>query len=427
MKLYFRNKLEKPLFEGAVPNAGEIEIVEDYEEEAHNNWLKQHKDSMKKQKQEERIQREFHTNEEDVFRKLEERELMEELGLDPDNLNEDALSNLLSNQVETPQWPSEICDKEAMSDKGIFDILDKLEAQEKHEESEIDPEVELNLQSTNDFVRNLMKGQTEENPSKWRPQVGRAINEVEKPTEDLDIMDEDDVEDEIDPDQPDEVKLIREQLSQLPMEQQEMFLKSQVQILKSKMRKMQTEHFISDELTHLLNVVVCLEDDLQDMMFDKIQAASTDELSDESESFPDIPDSNTKRRISFAATDEELIFRKEEAVAQMLPKKKPQERREVISLDAPLKHAPKEVGIKEPLKPIGSKVMQKVEQNLEFVMEHQSVQDFDLLNQILEASTGQINTLHIRVKHSNTVAASTECDKGIPGSPADIYNLHKRL
>jgi len=70
--------------------------------------------------------------------------------------------------------------------------------------------------------------------------------------------------------------------------------------------------------------------------------------------------------------------------------------------------------------------MQKVEQNLEFVKEHQSVQDFDLVNQILEASTGRINTLHISVKHSNAVAAVTECDEMIPGNPADIYNLYKK-
>jgi len=178
-------------------------------------------------------------------------------------------------------------------------------------------------------------------------------------------MDEDDEDedeyDDNDPDQPEEVKLIRQQLSQLPIQQREEFLMSQLQIIKSKMRKIQKEHFISDELTHLMNVVVCLEDDLQDMMFAEIHAASTDELSDESESLLDTIDVNKKRRISFAATDEELIFRKEETVAQMLSKQKQQQSREVISLDAPLKplESQKEVSVKEPVNQLLRKLCKK--------------------------------------------------------------------
>ncbi|XP_034476371.1 unconventional prefoldin RPB5 interactor-like protein [Drosophila innubila] len=422
----WQNKLEKPLLEGAMPNAGEIEIVEAFEEEAHNTWLEQHKESLRKQKQEEREYRESLTADEDPFKTLNLVEMMEELGLDPASLNEQ------SNQVKTPQSESEICDKEAqpmtvLTDEQVFDILDKLEAQEQHEEAEIQSEEEENLQSTSDLVRNLMQDQTALN---WRPRFSRAKNEVEKPTEDVHGMDEDDEDeyDDNDPDQPEEVKLIRQQLAQLPIQQQQEFLLSQLQIIKSKMRKIQKEHFISDELTHLMNVVVCLEDDLQDMMFAEIQAASADEQSDESESLLDSIDINKKRRISFAATDEELIFRKEETVAQMLSKQKQQQSREVISLDAPLKplESQKEARVKEPVKPVTSQIMQKVEQNLQFVKEHQSVQDFDLVNQILEASTGRINTLHISVKHSNAVAPATECDEMIPGNPADIYNLYKK-
>ncbi|KAL7735451.1 hypothetical protein ACLKA6_019562 [Drosophila palustris] len=424
----WQNKLEKPLLEGALPNAGEIEIVEDYEEEAHNKWLKQHKESVRKQKQEERIQRESQSDEKGILKELEERELLEELGLDPDNLSEQAISKLLKDQLQIPQSESEVCDTQFEStktDEQLFDILDKLELEEQQEEYDIDLEAERNQQVTNNLIQNLMRRETKVDPSNWLPRIGKAGNNVEKPNEGVDIWDEDDDDDDPDPDQPVEVKLIREQMAQLPIEQQEEFLKSQLQILKSKMRKMQKEHFISDELTHLMNVVVCLEDDLDDMIFGLTQAASTDELSDESESLPNATD-NKKRRISFAPTDDELVFRKEESVAQMLPQRKQQQSREVITLDAPLKIAQTEVSEKEPLKPVTSQIMKKVEQNLDFVQEHQSVQDFDLVNQILEASTGRINTLHISVKHSDAVAASTACDESIPGNPADIYNLHKK-
>jgi len=351
-----------------VPNAGEIEIVEDYDEEAHNNWLKAHKESVRKQKEQERIERsqESHLDVE-AFKKLEEREMLEELGLDPDNFKDNELSALL-NAEGIQKTESKVCDTQTITDEQVFDMLNKLEAQEQDEEAEMDPEAEENLHNTNDVVMQLTKNQTE--ITSIKPRIAKAQNNAEKPDKDEDSMDMD----EDDSDQPEEVKLIREQLAQLPVEQQEEFLKSQLQIIKSKMRKLQKENFINDELTHLMNVVVCLEDDLQEMMFDSIQTVSTDELSDESESMSNAIDVNKSRRISFAETDEKLIFRKDEAVAQMMAKNK-KNSREVITLDAPLQHVQKEVSIKEPLKPVTSQIMQKVEQNLEFVKEHQSVQD----------------------------------------------------
>ncbi|KAH8394781.1 hypothetical protein KR222_005611, partial [Zaprionus bogoriensis] len=409
----WQNKLDKPLLEGAVPSAGEIEIVEDYDEEAHKQWLQEHRESVRKQKQEERIQREEHVQHEDVFKQLEEREMMEELGLDPDDFNQQELDDL----VGTAPAETKDCDKEALTDEQVFELLDKLEAEEQREADEIDPEAEQNLQNTNELVQNLMKGQTEVSETR------RRIAKAAKPMEDADSSDEEES------DQPEEVKLIREQMRQLPEQEREEFLKSQIQIIKAKMRKIQKEHFISDELTHLMNVVVSLEDDLQEMIFEHVQADSTEpEQSDETESLPDAAD-NKKRRISFATTDEQLIFRHNEPVADMLPKVKPKQeevtpkrQRDIIALDTPLPQAQSEVATK----PASPKILQKVEQNLEFVKENQSVQDFDLVNQILEASTGQINTLHISFQHSEAVAHSAEMEDGVPANPAHFYELYKK-
>lgn len=398
-----------------MPNAGEIEIVEDYDEEAHKKWLMEHKEKLRKEKQEERVQREEHLKDEDLFKKLEDREMMEELGLDPENFNEQALNDL----VGTADVGTKDCDKDALTDNEVFDLLDKLEAEEKNDVEEIDPEAEGNLQNTNEMVQNLMKkGHTEVSQTKRR--TARTVNPIE----------ENDISDDDDSDQPEEVKMIREQLVQLPEEEQEEFLKSQIQIIKAKMRKMQKENFISDELTHLMNVVVSLEDDLQEMIFENDESIEPEE-SDEVESLPDTVN-NKKRRISFAKTDEELLFRRNETVAEMLSNAKQQEQkqkpeqpsqRDVISLDASLQQAPKDVDVKPPTSP---QIMQKVEQNLEFVKEHQSVQDFDLVNQILEASTGRIHTLHISFQHSDAMAQPVEPEDGVPGCPAHFYELYKK-
>lgn len=412
-----RNNLEKPVLEGAVPNAGEIEIVEDYDEEAHKKWIMEHKEKVRKEKQEERVHREKHLKDEDLFKKLEEREMIEELGLDPENFNEEALNDL----VGTTDIGTKDCDKDALTDKGVFDLLDKLEAAEKNDAEQIDLEAEKNLQNTKEMVQNLMKKDLTEVPQTKR-RTARTVN----PIVDNDISDDEDS------DQPEEVKMIREQLVQLPKEEQEEFLKSQIQIIKAKMRKIQKKHFISDELTHLMNVVVSLEDDLQEMIFEKDEAESIElEESDEVESLPETVN-NKKRRISFAKTDEELLFRRNETVAEMLSKAKQLEQkqipeqpshRDVISLDAPLQQAPKDVEVKPPTTP---QIMQKVEQNLEFVKENQSVQDFDLVNQILEASTGRIHTLYISFQHSGAVAEPVELEDGVPGCPAHFYELYKK-
>lgn len=404
--------------EGAVPNAGEIEIVEDYDEETHNNWLVEHKESVRKQKQEERKQREAHLHDEDIFKKLEEREMMEELGLDPENFNEQALSDI----VGTPDSKTKDCDEEALTDDQVFNLLDKLEAEEKNQADEIDPEEERNLQNTNELVQNLMKGHTDGHETKRR--IARAV----EPIDDSDNSDDDS-------DQPEEVKMIREQVLQLPEEEQEEFLIAQIQIIKAKMRKIQKEHFISDELTHLMNVAVSLEDDLQEMLFEKDEAEmiETDEAeiveTDEIESLPDAANNN-KRRISFAKTDEQLLFRRNETVAEMLSKAKQQEeklkpqqtiKREVISLDASLQQAQNKIDVK----PSSPQILQKVEENLEFVKEHQSVQDFDLVNQILEASTGKIHTLQISFQHSDAVADHVDMKNDFPVNPSHFYDLYK--
>ncbi|EDW02248.1 GH20003 [Drosophila grimshawi] len=421
----WQKKLATPIVEGAVPNAGEVEVVEEYNEEEHNKWLKEHKERLRKEKQEERKEREARaTDGGDLLKTLEERELMEELGLDPNDLNEQTLSEMLNNKPESDQdqLKNKDCDKETaadMTDEQLFEMLDKLELQEQNEITQMDTEAEQNLQGTQEMVHNLMKTQTAVKSTKER--IGKEKN--------IEISDEDEVDngdEEEESDQPEEVKLIREQVALLPREERVQFINTQLQIIKAKMRQVQKKSFISDELTHLMNVTVILEDDLQELLFEHTEDASSEEQSEDTESLTE-PIDNKKRRISFAKTDEQLVFRKNESVAEMLPKGK-QHKREVISLDAPVQPLnQQQVSKVEPAVVNKSpQIMQKVEKNLEFVKENQSVQDFDLVNQILEASTGRIATLQINFNHSEANAAPEDFDKNsIPGNPSHFYQLYK--
>ncbi|EDV37785.1 uncharacterized protein Dana_GF13629 [Drosophila ananassae] len=430
----WQNKLSTPFTEGAVPSGDQVEIVEDFNEESHNKWMAEHRDRVRRQKEEERLKRQAEPagSGDDVLRKLEEREMMEELGLDPDNLSKEVLEDILNPE-------SAVVDPipTALTEEQESEIWKKLEAQEESEKAEdLGAEAEESLRSTDDLVRQLMSGDVEATSSKKR--IGRDKPASESTDHKTDIKNNIGVE-EAQPiesdeeDEAEEVQTIREQVSLLPIEEREPFLRSQIQILTAKMRKIQKVNFISDELVHLMNVVVMLEDDLQDMLCDLELEASDAEQVEEFED-PDepavepevVPEPSTKtRRISFAAADQKLEFRREETVAEMLPNAR-KNSRDVIRLDEPVEPPPKEVAKKKNIKP-STDILQKVERNIEFVKENQSVQDFDLLNQILEESTGRINTLHISFNHSNAVtAAKYDTEDAIPGTPADFYEKFEK-
>ncbi|ALC40755.1 uri [Drosophila busckii] len=411
----WQDKLEAPMAQGAVPNAGEVEIVEDFDQTTHEEWLISHRESVRKQKQTERMQREAATADEDVFEKLELHEMLEELGIDEENLNEQALNGMISTESKAPL--SEIRNThKAMSDEEVLNMLEKLEQEEQNEESEINTEIEENLKETADMVRNLMS-----NPDTNKK--GKMERTVEEPT--VEHEDNNSVDDE---EQLEEVRLIRNQLALLPSEEREEFLVTQIQVIKAKMRKMQKVNFISDELTHLMDVVVCLEDDWLEMQFEMLNM-DKEELAEEEEDTVATDTesvSNNKRRISFAKSDEQLEFNKHQSVDKLLKQKK----RDVIILDESTKQTVKTKNDEEKQQQVKStnpQIMDKVQQNLEFVKEHQSVQDFDLVNQILEAATGVNNTLHISFKHSEALAAPSEPnDEDIPGTPADFYKLYEK-
>ncbi|KMY96372.1 unconventional prefoldin RPB5 interactor-like protein [Drosophila simulans] len=425
----WQKKLYTPFAEGAVPSGDQVEIVEDFNEESHNKWLAEHRKRMRQQKQKERLEREVEPAEKDneVLRKLEEREMMEELGLDPDNIDEGQLHDMLSQE---PQKSNNESSPKSLTQEEEDELWKKLEAEEQNEAAELSSEAEESLKTTDKLVRQLMSGETETPSSKKRTAGTKRNVEIQEA-----IAEDDDDDD--DGDQEEEVRTIREQMALLPNEDREPFLRAQLHVLKAKMRKIQKVNFISDELIHLMNVVVMLEDDLQDLIFEQELEASEEEeevvknshLPEEpSEELLTAPEASTnKRRISFALDDEKLEFRREETVAEMLPNAK-KNSRDIIKLDAPVKPAgdPQPVSIKTK-RQSNQDILQKVERNIEFVKENQSVQDFDLLNRIMEESTGLINTLHISFTHSGAIPSpSSDQSDGIPGKPSDFYEKYEK-
>ncbi|XP_033153074.1 unconventional prefoldin RPB5 interactor-like protein [Drosophila mauritiana] len=425
----WQKKLYTPFAEGAVPSGDQVEIVEDFNEESHNKWLAEHRKRMRQQKQKERLEREVEPAEKDneVLRKLEEREMMEELGLDPDNIDEGQLHDMLSQE---PQKSNNESSLKSLTQEEEDELWKKLEAEEQNEAAELSSEAEESLKTTDKLVRQLMSGETETPSSKKRTAGTKKNVEIQE------AISEDDDDDD-DGDQEEEVRTIREQMALLPNEDREPFLRAQLYVLKAKMRKIQKVNFISDELIHLMNVVVMLEDDLQDLIFEQeLEASEEEEVVVENSHLPEEPNeelltapeaSTNKRRISFALDDEKLEFRREETVAEMLPNAK-KNSRDIIKLNAPVKPAgdPQPVSIKTK-RQSNQDILQKVERNIEFVKENQSVQDFDLLNRIMEESTGLINTLHISFTHSGAIPSpSSDQSDGIPGKPSDFYDKYEK-
>ncbi|XP_017147524.1 unconventional prefoldin RPB5 interactor-like protein [Drosophila miranda] len=436
----WQNKLNAPLAEGAMAEAGQVEIIEAYDEEAEIKWKEQHKENTRRMKQAERKEREAELNMcEDKLQKLEELDIIEELGLDPDNVDPEMLEEVLEKIGDKP------AERKATEEKPInLKLTEEEESQIRNTDQQL--------------VHQLMSGEIRQSSSKKR--VARAPNKSDNDTksvnngkdngqEEMQIVDDkanvqeeraqtttenlsllpsverederESVEDEP-ADQEEDVHTIRNQISLLPSEEREPFLRSQLEVLKAKMRKIQRVKFISEELTHLMNVVVTLEDDLQELMFENDLVEASDDEEASIEEAPDVAPKvdPKKRRISFALSEEKLEFHTHEPVAEMVPKAK-QRAREVIKLDEPAIQTFAAVH-QEKVRNKSSEILQKVQQNVDYVQENQSAQDFDLLNRILEESTGRINTLHISFKHSDAVpAAMPECLEGTPGTPADFY------
>ncbi|CAD7014862.1 unnamed protein product [Ceratitis capitata] len=136
-----------------------------------------------------------------------------------------------------------------------------------------------------------------------------------------------------------------------------------------------------------------------------------------------------KRRISFASQNETLEFRKNETISEMLPKVQPQNK-DIIKL-AEDDFCPNSK-ISTYKVDRQKNIIDRVEKNLRFIKENQSTKDFQLVDTILESSTGGCYTLRINYQHSaaseNEVSRRNEnYEDSYPGSPADLYEAYLKI
>ncbi|XP_013106851.1 unconventional prefoldin RPB5 interactor-like protein [Stomoxys calcitrans] len=431
----WQNKLEKPYTEGVIPSGEEREIIEEYNEEQEKLWKEQHKIRLREAKQKEKKQRDrehleepekgvpsTEKSEEEIFKMLEEAEIMEELeeelqNLQVDEVNDETIRKLMSGEMYLPPEKKRVAHNIAAKEK----------------------ETEENLLQANIVKKATIKKKvmTTNNNVLPNPDFEENNNMAEEDTDEESL--------------PEEVRIIKEQAKFLSIDDQIGFYEYQIEILRQKLRTLPLNN--QEDMEEKIRLLTVLEN-MEELLDSAETAAGNEELAEhEAIAENEITDKvlnkedandrqgkseqtkvNQKRRISFALEDQTLEFRKNEAVTQMLPEKKENSTRDVITLDDS-DQMPKtyenEIIPTSPLSVVNRKdlIKAKVEQNLQFVSETQSKQDFDLVNKILETSMGKINTLHIKFKHSTNSPVPyhyPEDNKNcsIPGSPADFYNLY---
>lgn len=426
--LIFRNKLEKPYAEGVVPSGEEREIIEEFDEEREKVWKEQHKIRLKEAKQKEKQQREKELakepatdikmeakdkSDEEIFKMLEDAELMEELeeelqNLEVDEVNDETIRKLMSGEMHLPPEKKRVAYKSDV----------------KKSEQEEAP-----LQ-TNIVKKNVLHEKVMATNNNFVPNPDLAATTTE----------DDDDEEPL----PEEVRIIKEQAKFLSNEDQIGFYEYQIEIIRQKIRTIQLNN--EEEMNEKIRLLTVLEH-MEELLDFAETAVGNEELAEQEENEGQEkmaeheikPSSmstkenkgNEKRRISFASEDQTLEFCKNEAVTQMLPEKREQSKRDVIKLDdgdMP-KTSESEIIPTSPLMDKKDLIKARVEQSVKFTSETQSKQDFDLVNKILETSMGTINTLQIKFKHSQQNPA-TQCESTdnkeneIPGSPADFYDMY---
>ncbi|XP_011208838.2 unconventional prefoldin RPB5 interactor-like protein [Bactrocera dorsalis] len=429
----WKNKLDKPYTEGVFPSKENYEIIEYYDEEKEMIWREQHKVRVKLAKEREKEERQANiskvpnankahdSSDINVFKMLEEAELMEELEnelerLEIDDISNDTIKELMNGEMKLPAEKPRV----AHSVK----IQKQTETQANCEKSDNNFE--------NDFQRIVKKTDLDKNivrtNNNHRPNPEMIESNIN--TEDLDVDFEE---------LPREVQIIKEQAKFLPVSDQIGFYEYQIKIMRHKLLTLplNTQEDI-DQKVNTLNILETLEE-LLEMAEDNVEYQAEDNISKENDSeLEEISTTKqetneekpTKRRISFALQNETLEFRKNETISQMLPKSQ-QKLKEVIKhdkyeLNPNISKTKADTKINDRKK----NIIDRVEENIRFITENQSTRDFQLVDKILEPSLAGVYTLQIHFQHSENLQNETilNCENTeittIPSTPADLYQTY---
>ncbi|KAL9918841.1 unconventional prefoldin RPB5 interactor [Glossina fuscipes fuscipes] len=415
----WQNKLQKPYEDGVLAVGEKRDIIEDYDEQKEEVWRGQHRERIRQAKLKEKIERDsVQKSDEEVFKMLEEAELMEELeqeldSLEINDMTEEIINKLISGDMKVPKERNRIS-HENQAEQVENNCLRGVENGEKQGIVKKDEISDIMPATNNNILPN--------------PEL-RTDNQLEDRSSDEEL--------------PEEIKIITEQAKFLSPFDQIGFYDYQLQIIRRKLSTLplKTPEQL-DEKIRLLTVLEHLEDLLEtaeefdEGNTDKENQDSDIDMTNENHQYfidnqSEQMKTSQKRRISFALEDETLEFRKNEAVTQM----KIQPLRDVIQLDG----VPIESQVRQNESSIENKkdlIKSRVEQNLQFIEENQSKQDFNMVEQILKASMAQIKTFHIKFQHSTQEPKHTDSKEDddnrsenyadLPGTPADFYNRYMK-
>uniref|UniRef100_A0A1B0B699 DUF3835 domain-containing protein n=1 Tax=Glossina palpalis gambiensis TaxID=67801 RepID=A0A1B0B699_9MUSC len=415
----WQNKLQKPYEDGVLAVGEKRDIIEDYDEQKEEVWRRQHREKIRQAKLKEKTERDsVQKSDEEVFKMLEEAELMEELeqeldSLEINDMTEEIINKLISGDMKAPKERNRIS-HEKQAEQVENNCLRGVENEEKQGIVKKDEISDIMPATNNNILPN--------------PEL-RTDNQLEDRSSDEEL--------------PEEIKIITEQAKFLSPFDQIGFYDYQLQIIRRKLSTLplKTPEQL-DEKIRLLTVLEHLEDLLETA--EEFDEGNTDKENQDSdidmtnENHQNFIDNQSeqmktsqKRRISFALEDETLEFRKNEAVTQM----KIQPLRDVIQLD----DMPIESQVRQNESSIENKkdlIKSRVEQNVQFIEENQSKQDFNMVEQILKASMAQIKTFHIKFQHSTQEPKHTDSKEDdnnrsetyadLPGTPADFYNRYMK-
>lgn len=204
----YTDKLDLPFAQNAFSRNGEREIIEDYNEEEEIKWRVEHKKKLREYKKEEAKKRNLNVDT-DLFDKLDELEMMEELHNELENIptqEDDKINEMLSGEIEIHESKkrlSHYAEKDENQNENVSTKFTVTKIDESYEtdlnENELDIDDDLPieyielLKETEKLTlfdkRNIFKRKLKELKKKVKKTILVTEEDVEKRLHDQDLLD----------------------------------------------------------------------------------------------------------------------------------------------------------------------------------------------------------------------------------------------
>ncbi|XP_055380285.1 unconventional prefoldin RPB5 interactor-like protein isoform X2 [Condylostylus longicornis] len=401
----FKNNIEIPHIQGAVPGMEMQEIIEEYDEEKEKEWREEHKKRARLEKLKERDV----TNKEDktyenIIMKLEELELLEELETELGELkieDDDTLKKLMSGELKVEEKPR-------VSHYRTRDIIDNITSDNQFQE---------NLLSSTDSNLNFQIGKN---------QKGHYDDEF--------ICVDNIVEDEMsesssDEDFPEEFIEYKNQAEKIDSYHKKFaFVKEKIKLIETEIDSMKISSMTDlncklnkvEARDYLIDYALTLED--QENSYIEVETKNIPYKKNINTTDTSEKKIKKNQRISFILENDVTYIDQNETVENMFTKNRQEFGKDKIVLNP----KPEENNLetinfdKNELT-----ILEKVEKNVNHMQETQSYEDFDLVSKIL-SSNKNAHTLQITFKHSPNIYKynkNEQCINNVIESPVNFYEM----